>query len=162
MSTMTDRLTEHHDGSGYTFAHPAAASIEPGPESQALESVVITDAEQPVLIVAALEESPLDTPALQVPGLLGELLHKYEALGGYDQRLYSRIPVEGSDAAEVAEIVYGEGDPRQALILAARVEGARIATLQVHFPPSTADTNRPLALAILESLTVQSGQDPLR
>ena len=95
MSTMTDRLTERHDGSGFSFEHPAAASIEVDPESAALESVVITDAEQPVLIVASLEESPLDTPALQVPGLLGELLHKYEALGGYEQRLVQPHPRRG-------------------------------------------------------------------
>lgn len=154
MSTMTDRLSERHDGSGFTFAHPVADTIEVDVDPTPLESVVIRDAEQPVMIVAALEESPLDTPALQVPGLLGELLRKYEALGGYEQLLYSRIPVEGSDAAEVAEIVYGEGDPRQALIVAARVEDRRIVTLQVHFPPSTADVNRALALAILESLQI--------
>jgi hypothetical protein len=156
MSTMTDRLTERHDGSGFTFAHPAASSIETDPEPATLESVVITDAEQPVMIVAAVEESPLDTPRLQVPGMLGELMRKYEALGGYEQRWYGRLPVEGSDAAEAAEIVYGEGDPRQALLLAARIDGPRIVTLQVHFPPSTAEMNRPLALAILESLVVHA------
>lgn len=154
MTTMTDRLSEHHHGRGYTFAHPRASSIEADPETAALESVVITDAEQPVLIAASLEESPLETATLQVPGILGALLREYEALGGYEQRLYSRTPVSGSDAAEVAEIVYGDGDPRQALILAARVDGARIVTLQVHFPPSTDATNRPLALAILESLQI--------
>ena len=56
----------------------------------------------------------------------------------------------------MAEIVYGEGDPRQALLVAARIDGPRIVTVQVHFPPSTADDNRPLALAILQSLTVTS------
>ena len=162
MSTMTDRLTERYEGDGFTFAHPAASSIEVDPEPTALQSVVIADAEQPVLIVAALEESPLETPALQVPGLLGEVLHKYEALGGYEQRSYGRLPVAGSDAAEAAEITYGEGDPRQAVLVAARVDGPRIVTLQVHFPPSTADVNRPLALAILQSLSIQSGQDRLR
>jgi hypothetical protein len=162
MSTMTDRLTERYEGSGYSFAHPAAETVERDVEPAPLESVVIRDAEQPVMIVAALEESPLATPVLQVPGLLGELLRKYEALGDYEQLLHSRIPVEGSDAAEVAEIVYGTGDPRQALILAARVEGRRIVTLQVHFAPATAAVNRPLALAILESLAVQSVSDPLR
>lgn len=162
MSTMTDRLSERRDGRGFTFTHPVADSIEVDVDPATLESVVIRDAEQPVMIVAALEESPLETPALQVPGLLGELLRRYEALGGYEQLLHSRIPVEGSDAAEVAEIVYGEGDPRQALILAARVDGPRIVTLQVHFPPTTADVNRPLALAVLESLSVQSVSDPLR
>lgn len=162
MSAMTDRLSERYQGRGFSFAHPAADSIEVAADPAPLESVVIRDAEQPVMIVAALEESPLATPALQVPGLLGELLHKYEALGGYEQLLYRRIPVEGSDLAEVAEIAYGEGDPRRALILAARVDGPRIVTLQVHFPPSTTDANRPLALAILESLSVQSVSDPLR
>ena len=112
-----------------------------------------------MLIVASLEESPLETPALQVPGLLGELLRKYEALGGYEQLLYGRLPVDGSDAAEVAEIVYGDGDPRQALLVDRPSSTApRIVTLQVHFPPSTADTNRPLALAILDSLADPSAE----
>ena len=162
MSTMTDRLTERFEGDGFTFAHPVASSIEVDTEPAALQSVVIADAEQPVLIAATVEESPLETPALQVPGLLGELLRKYEALGGYEQRSYGRLPVDGSDAAEAAEITYGEGDPRQALLVAARIAGPRIVTLQVHFPPSTADVNRPLALAVLDSLSVQSGQAPLR
>ena len=132
MSTMTDRLTERFEGDGFTFAHPVASSIEVDPEPAALQSIVIADAEQPVLIAATVEESPLATPALQVPGLLGELLRKYEA----------------------AEITYGEGDPRQALLVAARIDGPRIVTVQVHFPPSTADRNRPVAVAILDSLTI--------
>ena len=41
MSTMTDRLTERHEGDGFSFAHPPAASIEVDPEPAALESVVI-------------------------------------------------------------------------------------------------------------------------
>ena len=64
------------------------------------------------------------------------------------------MPVDGSDSAEAAEIRYGAGDPRQALIVAARIAGPEIVTLQVHFPPSTAEDNRPLALGIVESLTV--------
>jgi hypothetical protein len=107
-----------------------------------------------VLIVAAVEESPLDSPSLQVPGIVGELMHKYEALGEYEQRTYGPVPVEGSDTAVAAEIVYGEGDPRHALLVGARIDGPRVVTLQVHFPPSTAQVNRPLALAILQSLRV--------
>ena len=160
MSTVIDRLSDHYEGRGFTFAHPPAGSVETNPEPSASESVVMVDAEQPVMIVAAVEDSPLETPALQVPGMLGELMRKYEALGGYEQRWYGRLPVDGSDASEAAEIVYGEGDPRQALLVTARIAGPRIVTLQVHFPPSTADTNRPLALAILESLSVESDQDP--
>jgi|SRR5688572_19804115 len=157
MSTMTDRLTERHEGRGYFFAHPAAASIEVDADEAVLESVVIRDADEPVMIAASLEESPVETPSLRVPGMLGQLLHKYEALGGYELRLYSRLPVEGSAAADVAEIVYGAGDPRQALIVTAVVADDVLVTLQVHFPPSTAETNRPLALAIVDSLTVHPG-----
>jgi hypothetical protein len=156
MSTMTDRLTERHDGDGYSFAHPPAGAVERDPEPSVLESVVITDAEQPVLIVAAVEESPLDTPDLQVPGVLGGLTAKYEAFGGFEQRSWAPVPVPGSDSAVAAEIVYGEGDPRQALLLAARLVGPRVVTLQVHFPPSTAEVNRPLALAILQSLRIHA------
>ena len=67
------------------------------------------------------------------------------------------MPGRGSDTAEAAELRYGTGDPRQALIVAARIVGPEIVTLQVRFPPSTADENRPLALAILESLTIERG-----
>ncbi len=119
-----------------------------------LTSVVLTDAEQPLLIVAAVEESPLETPALQVPGLLGALMDRYRDKGDYVELSYGRLPVAGSDSAEAAEIRYGSGDPRQALLVAARISGSRIVTVQVHFPPSTAATNRPLAVAILESLTI--------
>jgi hypothetical protein len=150
----TARLTESYAGAGFTFHHPPADSVEVDPDARALASVVLTDAEQPLLIVAAVEESPLDTPALQVPGLLGALLDRYRDKGGYEELWYGRLPVEGSAAAEAAEIRYGGGDPRQALLVAARIDGPRIVTLQVHFPPSTADENRPLALAILESLRV--------
>jgi hypothetical protein len=155
MTTTTDRLTGRYDGNGYSFAHPPAASVETDPEPSVVESVVITDAEQPVLIVAAVEDSPLDSPELQVPGILGQLMAKYEALGGYEQRSYAPVPVPGSDSAVAAEIVYGD-DPRQALLLAARLAGPRVVTLQVHFPPSTAAANRPLALAILQSLRIQA------
>ena len=154
MSTMIDRLTERFDGTGFSFAHPAAAAVEVDAEPAALASVVITDARRPVLIAASVEESPLDTPTLQVPGLLGQVLRQYAAKGGYEQLVHGRWAVAGSDAAEVAEIVYGEGDPRQALIVAARVADERIVTLQVHFPPSTATEDRPLALAIVESLKI--------
>lgn len=148
------RLTESYAGAGFTFEHPPASSVEVDPDPRALASVVLADAEQPLLIVAAVDESPLDTPALQVPGMLGALLERYQDKGGYEELWYGRLPVEGSDSAEAAEIRYGAGDPRQALLVAARIDGSRIVTLQVHFPPSTADQNRPLALAILESLRI--------
>lgn len=154
MSTMTDRLTERHDGGGFTFAHPVASSVETDVEPTARESVLIVSADEPVVVAASVEESPLERPSLQVPGLLGALLQRYEAKGGYEQRSYGPVPVHGSDSAEAAEIVYGAGDPRQALLVAARIEGTRIVTLQVHFPPSTADVDRPLALAILQSLSI--------
>jgi hypothetical protein len=150
----TDRLTESYTGAGFTFEHPPAGSVEVDPDPRALSSVVITDAEQPLLVVASVEESPLDRPALQVPGLLGRLLERYRDKGGYEELWYGRLPVTGSDSSEAAEIRYGAGDPRHALLVAARIDGPRIVTLQVHFPPSTADVNRPLALAILESLRV--------
>jgi hypothetical protein len=154
MSVVTDRLTERHAGAGFSFAHPAASSIEVDPDSQAISSVVIIDAERPLLIVAAVENSPLATPELQVPGLLGELMRRYRDKGAYAELSYGRVTVGGSDCAEAAEIRYGDGDPRQALLVAARIDGARLVTLQVHFPPSTAAADRPLALAILETLTV--------
>ena len=162
MSTMTDRLTARHDGTGFSFAHPPAVAIEVDPEPAVLESVVIRDAEQPVLIAASLEESPLDTADLQVPALHGLVLHGYEGHDGYELRSSGRVPVAGSDAAVLTEIAYGGRDPRQALVLTARVDGPRLVTLQVHFPPATADVNRPLALAIVQSLAVRSGTDPLR
>jgi hypothetical protein len=152
VSAMTDRLTETYSGDGFTFEHPVVSSIEVDPDPHAVPSVVLTDAEQPVMIVAAVEESPLDMPALQVPGLLGELMSKYGDKGGYEELSYGPLQVDGSDDAHAAEIRYGAGDPRQALLLAARISGPRIVTLQVHFPPSTAAANRPLAIAILESL----------
>jgi len=155
MSTMTDRLTERHEGTGFSFAHPPASAVEVDPEPTVLESVVIRDAEQPVLIAASLEESPLATADLQVPALHGLVLHGYEAHDGYELAASGPVPVEGSDAAQLAEIVYGGDDPRQALIVTARVDGPRLVTLQVHFPPATADVNRPLALAIVRSLTVR-------
>ena len=97
MSTMTGRLTQRYDGRGFSFAHPPAASIEVDPDDAVLESVVIRDADQPVMIAASLEQSPIETPTLQVPGTLGLILRKYEELGRYEQLLYSRLPVEGSD-----------------------------------------------------------------
>jgi hypothetical protein len=155
MSTMTNRLTERHDGTGFSFAHPPAAAIEVDPEPTVLESVVIRDADEPVLVAASLAESPLETPDLQVPALHGLVLHGYEGYDGYELRSSGRVPVEGSDAAVLTEITYGGSDPRQALILTARVDGPRLVTLQVHFPPATAEVNRPLALAILQSLAVE-------
>jgi hypothetical protein len=154
VTAMTGRLTETYVGDGFTFDHPVASAIEVDPDARTESSVVLTDAEQPLLIAAAVEESPLDTPALQVPGLLGELMDKYREKGGYEELLNGPLPVDGSDDAQAAEIRYGGGDPRQAMLLAARIAGPRIVTLQVHFPPSTADANRPLAIAILESLRI--------
>jgi len=154
VSAVTDRLSETYVGDGFAFQHPAVGSIEVDPDPHAVTSVVLADAEQPLLVVAAVEDSPLDTPALQVPGLLGRLLDHYRRLGGYEELWYGPLPVGGSARSEAAEIRYGTGDPRQALLVAARVEGPRIVTLQVHFPPSTAAENRPLAVAILESLRV--------
>jgi hypothetical protein len=154
VSAMTDRLTETYVGDGFTFDHPAVNAIEVDPDPRPSSSVVLTDAEEPLMIAAAVEESTLDTPALQVPGLLGELMDKYRGKGGYEELLYGPLPVHGSDDAHAAEIRYGAGDPRQVLLLAARIAGPRIVTLQVHFPPSTADVNRPLAIAILESLRI--------
>ena len=116
-----------------------------------------TDSEQPVLIAVAVEASPLATRSLQVPGLLGALVKKYQAKGGYEELWFGKVPVDGSDTAEAAEFRYGGGDPRQVLIVAARIAGPEIVTLQVHFPPSTADENRPLALGIIDSLTVDPG-----
>jgi hypothetical protein len=154
MSAVTDRLTATYAGDGFTFEHPATSAMEVDVDPAVLSSVVLTDAEQPLLIVAAVEESPLDTPELQVPGLLGALMDRYRDKGGYEERWYGRLPVAGADGSVAAEIRYGTGDPRQALLVAARIEGRRIVTLQVHFPPSTAAENRPLALAILESLRI--------
>ena len=162
MSTMTDELTERHDGAGFSFRHPPATRTDEAVDERTIESVVLDIAERPVVVAAAVEESPLEKPELQVPGLLGELLRRYRDKGGYEELWYGRLPVAGSDSAEAAEIRYGSGDPRQAVLVAARIAGPRIVTLQVHFPPSTATTDRPLALAILETLTVQSGQDSLR
>ena len=154
MSAVTDRLRATYAGDGFAFEHPVVSAVELDPDPDAVTSVVLTDAEQPLLVVAAVEDSPLATPALQVPGLLGRLLDHYRQLGGYEELWYGRLPVTGSDRAEAAEIRYGTGDPRHALLVAARIDGPRIVTLQVHFPPSTADENRPLALAILGSLRV--------
>jgi hypothetical protein len=154
VTAMTDRLTETYVGDRFGFDHPAVSAIEVDPDARASSSVLLTDAEQPVVIVAAVEDSPLDTPALQVPGLLGELMDKYRDKGGYEELAYGPVPVAGSDSAHAAEIRYGAGDPRQALLLAARIAGRRIVTLQVHFPPSTADAIRPVAVAILESLRI--------
>src|SRR5262245_48454906 len=131
-------MTETYVGDGFAFGHPAASATEVDPDPGARSSVVLTDAERPLLIVAAAEDSPLDTPALQVPGVLGALLERYREQGGYEQLWYGPLPVAGSDSAQAAEIRYGPGDPRQALIVAARVRGRQVVTLQVHFPPSTA------------------------
>jgi hypothetical protein len=154
VSPVAERLTETYVGDGFTFQHPATSAVEADDDPGVSSSVVLTDAAQPLLIVAAVEESPLDTPALQVPGLLGALMDRYRDKGGFEELWYGRLPVAGADSAEAAEIHYGQGDPRQALLIAARLDGPRIVTLQVHFPPSTAEWNRPLAVAILESLAV--------
>jgi hypothetical protein len=154
VSAMTGRLTETFVGDGFRFEHPAVSAIEIDPDPRTASSVVLTDAEQPLMVAAGVEESPLDTPTLQVPGLLGELMDKYREKGGFEELLYGPLPVDGSDDAQAAEIRYGGGDPRQAMLLAARIAGPRIVTLQVHFPPSTADVNRPLAIAILQSLRI--------
>ncbi len=154
MKPMTDRLTETYVGDGFSFEHPEVRTIEVDPDPRPVSSVVLTDAEQPLMIAAAVEDSPLGTPALQVPGLLGELMSKYRDKGGYEELSYGPLQVDGSGSAHAAEIRYGAGDPRQALLLAARIAGARIVALQVHFPPATADVNRPLAIAILESLRI--------
>lgn len=151
---VIDRLTRVYRGDGFHFAHPAGARLEHDVDDRVLESVVLTDSEQPVLIAVAVEVSPLATRNLQVPGLLGALVRKYEEKGGYEELWFGKVPVDGSDTAEAAEFRYGAGDPRHVLIVAARIAGPEIVTLQVHFPPSTADENRPLALGIIESLTV--------
>jgi hypothetical protein len=154
MSAMTDELTDRHDGAGFSFRHPPAARLDTAVDERTVDSVVLDLADRPVVVAAAVDDSPLDARALQVPGQLGALLSMYRDKGGYDELWYGRLPVSGSDAAEAAEIRYGGGDPRQAVLVAARIAGRRIVTLQVHFPPSTAAVDRPLALAIVESLTV--------
>ena len=154
MSAVTDELTAAFAGDGFTFRHPATSAMEVDVDPRVVASAVLTDAERPLMIAVAVEDSPLDTPALQVPGLLGALMERYRDKGGFEELWYGRLPVEGSDAAEAAEVRYGEGDPRQAVLLAARIAGPRILTLQVHFPPSAADTLRPLAVAILESVEI--------
>jgi hypothetical protein len=151
---VIDRLTKVYRGDGFHFAHPAGAGVEHDIDDRVLDSVVLTDPEQPLLIAVAVEESPLATTELQVPGLLGALVRKYQDKGGYEELWFGKVPVDGSDAAEAAELRYGAGDPRQVLIVAARIAGPEIVSLQVHFPPSTAAQNRPLALGILESLVV--------
>jgi hypothetical protein len=162
VSAVTDELTESFAGDGFTFRHPATSAVEVDVDPRVVASAVLTDAERPLLIAVAVEDSPLDTPALQVPGLLGALVERYRDKGGFEELWYGRLPVEGSDAAEAAEVRYGAGDPRQALVVAARIDGPRVLTVQVHFPPSAVDQLRPLALAILESLVVRSGQDTRR
>jgi hypothetical protein len=154
--SVIERLSRVYQGDGFRFAYPADSTVE----HDVLDAVVLTDRAEPVLIAVAVEDSPVANRNLQVPGLLGLLLRKYEAKGDYEQLWYGRVPVDGSDAAEAAEIRYGTGDPRQALIVAARIAGRRIVTLQVHFPPSTADENRPLALGILDSLTITNSAPP--
>jgi hypothetical protein len=151
---VTDRLTRVYRGDGFRFAYPAGAHVEHDVDQRTLESAVLTDHEEPLLIAVAVEESPLATRALQVPGLLGALVSKYRDKGGYEELWFGAVPVDGSDSAEAAELRYGAGDPRHALIVAARIAGPEIVTVQVHFPPSTAEENRPLALGIVESLTV--------
>lgn len=153
---IDDRLTQRHTGDGWSFAHPATTRLVTDIDDRTMESVVLDVAERPVLVAAAVEESPADMAVLQVPGELGTVLAKYEAKGGYEQLGYERVTVEGSDAAELAEIRYGTGDPTQAVIVSARVADRRIVTLQVHFPPSTADVDRPLAMAIIDSLRIDA------
>jgi hypothetical protein len=151
---VTDELTEAFTGDGFTFRHPAASAIEVDVDPRVVASAVLTDAERPLLIAVAVEDSLLDTARLQVPGLLGALVDRYRDGGDVEELWYGRLPVEGTDAAEAAEIRYGAGDPRQAVLLAARIDGPRILTVQVHFPPSVAESLRPLALAILESVEI--------
>jgi hypothetical protein len=150
-----DRLTGVYRGDGFRFAYPGGAGLEHDVDDGVLDSVVLTDRDQPVLIAVAVETSPLATPTLQVPGLLGALVSKYRTKGGYEELWFGPVPIDGSDAAEAAEFRYGAGDPRQVLLVAARIAGPEIVTLQVHFPPSTADENRPLALAVIDSLTIE-------
>ena len=159
---VTDRLTEVFRGDGFHFAHPSGADVDHAVDRGAAggairDAVVLTDVEAPLLVAVAVETSPLDRSELQVPGVLGGLVHKYQEKGSYEELWYGTVPVDGADAAEAAEIRYGGGDPRQALLVAARLAGPEIVTLQVHFPPSTAAANRPLALGILESLTIDRG-----
>jgi len=154
VSAVTDELTEAFAGDGFTFGHPATSAVEVDVDERVVTSAVLTDAERPLLIAVAVEDSLLDTAALQVPGLLGALMERYRGKGGFEELWYGRLPVEGSDAAEAAEIRYGAGDPRQAVLLAARIAGPRILTLQVHFAPSAADALRPLAVAILDSVQI--------
>ena len=66
-------------------------------DDRVLDSVVLTDSEQPVLIAVAVEASPLATRNLQVPGLLGALVRKYQAKGGYEELWFGKVPVDGSD-----------------------------------------------------------------
>ena len=140
---VTDRLTRVYRGDGFRFAYPAGARVEHDVDDRTLESAVLTDREEPLLIAVAVEESPLATRALQVPGLLGALVSKYRDKGGYEELWFGTVPVDGSDSAEAAELRYGAGDPRQALIVAARIAGPEIVTVQVHFPPSTAERTAP-------------------
>ena len=42
-----------------------------------------------------------------MPGLLGALVSKYQAKGGYEELWFGTVPVDGSDSAEAAELRYG-------------------------------------------------------
>jgi len=94
VSAVTDELTEAFAGDGFTFRHPATSAVEVDLDERVVTSAVLTDAERPLLIAVAVEDSLLDTAALQVPGLLGALMERYRAKGGYEELWYGRLPVE--------------------------------------------------------------------
>ena len=153
LSPSTDRLTQVYRGDGFRFAYPAGAARR----ARRRRPVARLGRARPTASSRCSSPSPSRSRRspprdLQVPGLLGALVSKYRGQG----RLRGAVVRHGARRrlrrAEAAEFRYGAGDPRQVLIVAARIAGPEIVTLQVHFPPSTADENRPLALGILESL----------
>ena len=126
MSTMTDRLTERHDGQR-VLVRPPGGGLDrgrPGRRRRSSPSSSPTPSSR-CSSPPRSRSRRSTTPALQVPGLLGRAAAQVRgarrlraAAVQPHPRRRARTPPRS------AEIVYGDGDPRQALIVAARVDGA--------------------------------------
>ena len=145
MSTMTDRLTERHDGRRVLVRPPGGGLDRGRPRRRRrCESVVIADAEQPVLIAASLEESPLETPALQVPGpARASCCTSTRRSAATSSGCTAASPSRGRTPPRRPRSSTATAIPARRCSSPPASTAPRIVTLQVHFPPSTADVEPP-------------------
>ncbi len=157
----SELLPLRYEAAGYHFAVPSRATARHDVDPQAITSVVLTFDDEPLVITSTTEDSALDSPDLQVNGQLGLLLATYRdrspSLQIHDRAL---VGVDGSDAAVLADVSWGERDRHRALLLCARLAGRRLLTLQAIHPDRSTVRLHPLATGVIDSLTVEPTATP--